>query len=67
MNTAIEGASADKDIATLKQAQNRVMHVASLRQLPCRVDSGDGGREEWSESGLRPTEPVSLPEAFGGD
>ena len=32
VNTAIENTSEDKDIATLKQAQQRVRHVNSLRQ-----------------------------------
>ncbi|CAK9076733.1 unnamed protein product [Durusdinium trenchii] len=42
VNTAIEGASADKDIATLKQAQNRVMHVASLRQAFHEIETATG-------------------------
>lgn len=41
VNTAIESASADKDIATLKQMQKRLEQMSSLQEVFQEMDKGD--------------------------
>eukprot|EP00913_Durusdinium_trenchii_P002478 g2290.t1 len=49
VNTAIESASADKDIATLKQMHKRVAQMESLRQIFYEIDESNANQVSIDE------------------